>query len=267
MKKKITFALVGIIAGGLARAQAPAPAAAAAPAAAPAVSFTATGTLVSDYMFRGQRLSSAAFQPAVEGVAGDLTFGVWASKPFDGKKVPDSSDPEIDLYGSYSIALGKDLSLVPGVTAYFYPSAPTAAGFYRSTFEPSLAFNYTVEGVKFTPKVYYDIVLDGATWEFTAAYAVPMKDIGSELGLTATYGTFLLNDAANGSSPAVKSWGNYWLIGLSMPFQVSKESKIVLGLQYTKGSDAYTKQGTFGKSVNSLAVGKTVGTIGYSFSF
>jgi len=263
MKKKITFALIGIIATGLARAQAPA----AAPAAAPEVAFTVTGTLVSEYMFRGQRISSAAFQPAVEGAAGDLTFGAWASKPFDGKKVPDSSDPEIDLYASYSIALGKDMSFVPGIMAYFYPSAPTAAGFYRSTFEPSLAFNYTVEGVKFTPKVYYDIVLEGATWEFSAAYAVTMKEIGSELGITATYGTFLLNDASNGSSPAVKSWGDYWLIGLSMPFQVSKESKIVLGLQYTKGSDAYTKQGNFGKSVNSLAVGKTVGTIGYSFSF
>ena len=137
----------------------------------------------------------------------------------------------IYFYGSYSISLGKDLSLVPGLTAYFYPKAPTGAGFYRTTYEPSLALNYTVEGVKFTPKVYYDVVLEGATWEFSAAYAVPMKEIGSELGLTATYGTFLLNDAANGSSPAVKSWGNYWLIGLSMPFQVSKESKIVLGLQ------------------------------------
>ena len=266
MKKKITFALVGIIAGGLARAQAPAPAAAPA-APAPVVSFTATGLFATDYMFRGQRLSAAAFQPTIEGVAGDLTFGVWSNFPFDGKKVPGSSDPEIDPYASYTISLGKDLSLAPGFTAYFFPSAPTSAGFYRSTFEPNLAFNYTVEGVKFTPKVYYDIVLEGATWEFSAAYAVPMKEIGSELGITATYGTFLLNDAANGSSPAVKSWGDYWLIGLSMPFQVSKESKIVLGLQYTKGSDAYTKQGNSGKSVNSLAVGKTVGTIGYSFSF
>ena len=47
------------------------------------MSFTATGTIVSDYMFRGQRLSSAAFQPSVEGTAGDLTVGVWVSTPFE----------------------------------------------------------------------------------------------------------------------------------------------------------------------------------------
>jgi len=263
MKQKITFALLGILAAGLVRAQAPA----AAPAAAPAMSFTATGLFASQYMFRGQRLGSAAFQPSVEGVAGDLTVGVWANFPFDGDKVPDSSDPEFDLYGSYTISLGKDLSLVPGFTAYFYPSAPTSAGFYRSTYEPSLALNYTVEGVKFIPKVYYDFVLEGATWEISAAYAVPMKEIGSELGFTATYGTYLLNEAANGASPSVKSWGNYWLVGLSMPFQISKESKVVLGLQYTEGSDAFTKQGNLGKSANTLAVGRGVGTIAYSLSY
>lgn len=267
MKTKNTIALLSSLLTSVGFSQAPAPAAAAAPAAAPAVSFTATGTLVSDYMFRGQRLSSAAFQPAVEGVAGDLTFGVWASTPFDGNKVPDSSDPEIDLYGSYTIALGKDLTLVPGATAYFYPSAPTQFGFYKSTFEPNLALNYTVEGVKFTPKVYYDMTLEGATWELTVGYAIPMKDIGSELGLAATFGTFLLDEAANNTTPSVKSWGDYWQVGGSLPFQLSKDSKLTVGLAYAKGSNAYTKQGTAGKTPNALAVGRSVVTLAYSLSF
>ncbi len=170
MKNKLLTTVMGILTGAVALAQAP--------AAAPSVSFTATGAFVSQYMFRGQRLNGAGFQPAVEMAAGNFAAGVWANFVLD-DQVPDSSDPEIDLYGSYTFALGKDLTLVPGFTLYTYPGAPTAAGFYRTTFEPSLALNYTIEGLKFTPKFYYDTVLEGATYELTAAYALPLKDIGS----------------------------------------------------------------------------------------
>ncbi len=233
---------------------------------APAVAFTATASVVSQYMFRGQQLNGAGFQPAVEMAAGNFTAGVWSNLVLD-KKVADSSDPEFDLYGSYTFALGKDVTLVPGATAYFYPSAPTAAGFYRSTFEPSLALNYTVEGVRFTPKFYYDTVLDGATYELTVAYAVPLKEIGSELDFTATAGTFLLEDVANDTTPKVKSWGDYWLVGVAMPFQVSKEAKLSVGFAYTEGRNAFTKQGGLAKATNSLAVGRGVVTLSYAWSF
>jgi uncharacterized protein (TIGR02001 family) len=258
MKNKLLTTVMGILTGAVALAQAP--------AAAPSVSFTATGAFVSQYMFRGQRLNGAGFQPAVEMAAGNFAAGVWANFVLD-DQVPDSSDPEIDLYGSYTFALGKDLTLVPGFTLYTYPGAPTAAGFYRTTFEPSLALNYTIEGLKFTPKFYYDTVLEGATYELTAAYALPLKDIGSELGLAATFGTFLLKDAANDASPAVKSWGDYWQVGVSMPFQLTKDSKLTLGFAYTEGRDAFTKQGNLGKAANSLAMGRGVVTVAYALSF
>jgi hypothetical protein len=130
-----------------------------------------------------------------------------------------------------------------------------------------VAVNYTVEGIKFTPKVYYDVTLRGATYEVTAAYAVALKDLGTELALTAQLGTFLLKDAANGSSPAVKSWGDYWLLGASLPVQVNKESKVILGVAYTEGRDAFVKQGNTPKAVNTLAVGRWVASVGYSVSF
>lgn len=260
MKTKIILTMAALAASATSSAQAQAA------AAAPAVSFTATGAVVSQYMFRGQRLNGAGFQPTVEMAAGNFTAGVWGNFVLD-DKVPDSSDPEIDLYASYTFAMGKDLTIVPGATAYFYPSAPTSAGFYRSTFEPSLALNYTVEGIKLTPKLYYDTVLEGATYEFTFGYAVPLKDIGSELGFTATAGTFLLKDAANDTSPAVKSWGDYWLLGVSMPFQLDKNSKLSVGFTYTEGRNAFTKQGNFGKAPNSLAVGRGFVTISYAISF
>ena len=44
-----------------------------------------------------------------------------------GDKVPDSSDPEIDFYGAYNLALEDGLTLTPGFTLYHYPKAPTNA--------------------------------------------------------------------------------------------------------------------------------------------
>ena len=169
MNHKLTLVLLGAAVALPAFGQAPAAPA----AAAPAVAITATGTFVTQYMFRGQRLNAGGFQPTIEAAAGDFTAGVWGNFVID-DQVPGSSDPELDLYGSYTMALGKDLSIVPGATLYTYPKADKAAGFYKSTFEPSVAVNYTVEGIKFTPKVYYDVTLRGATYEVTAAYAVAL---------------------------------------------------------------------------------------------
>ena len=76
--------------------------------------------------------------------AGDLTLGAWSNFPFDGDKVPDSSDPEIDLYGSYTFKFNEEVSIAPGFTSYHFPNAPESLGFYKWTFEPNLALNYTV---------------------------------------------------------------------------------------------------------------------------
>jgi uncharacterized protein (TIGR02001 family) len=265
MNKKL-LPLVSILATVLTGANAQTTAAPA-PTTAPGVSITATGSVVSNYMFRGLRLGTAAFQPSVEAVSGDLTLGVWGSVPFDAGDVPDSSDPEIDLYGSYNFALSKEATLTPGFTLYWYPDAPTSAGFYTTTFEPNIAFSYTFEGVKLTPKVYWDTVLDGATYEFTAAYAVPLKDIGAELNFTATAGTYKWKDASNKTTPDVKAWGDYWLLGVSAPFQIAPNQKLTVGFAYTEGRRAFTKQGTLPRSNNSLAVGRGVVSVSYAFTF
>jgi uncharacterized protein (TIGR02001 family) len=264
MKTRIHLLLASL--AGLATTASNAQTAAPAPAASSGVAFTASASVVSEYMFRGQRLNGAGFQPSIEMTAGNLTAGLWTNFVLD-DKVPDSSDPEIDLYGSYTFSLGKDLTLVPGATVYYYPSAPTSAGYYRTSFEPSLALNYTIEGVKLTPKAYYDMTLEGATYEFTAAYAIPLKDIGSELGLTATVGTYLYKEFANHTSPSVKAWGDYWLVGVTMPFQLDKNSKLSVGFAYTEGRDAFTKQGSSGRAPNSLALGRGVVTVAYALSF
>ena len=234
--------------------------------AAPAVSVTATASFVSNYMFRGLRLNGAGFQPSVEAAAGDLTLGAWSNVVLD-NKVQDSSDPEIDLYGSYKFALSKEADITPGFTFYWYPDAPTSAGFYKSTFEPNVALNYTFEGIKLTPKVYWDMVLDGPTYELTATYSVPLKELGTELLLTAQGGTYKWKDSVKDTTPQVKTWGDYWLLGLSAPFQIAKDQKLTVGFAYTEGRNAYSKQGTFPRSNNPLAVGRGVVTLSYAFSF
>jgi hypothetical protein len=140
-------------------------------------------------------------------------------------------------------------------------------GFYRSTFEPNVAVNYTYEGIKLTPKVYWDMVLDGLTYELTAAYSVPLKELGTELAFTATAGTYKWKDSANDATPQVKTWGDYWLLGLSAPFQITKNQKVTAGFAYTEGRNAFSKQGTFPRSTNPLAVGRGVVTLSYAFSF
>lgn len=237
------------------------------PAAAPSYTITASASVVSNYMWRGLRLSGAAFQPAVEFGVGNFVAGVWGSTPFEPQKVPDSSDPEFDIYGAYTFTVNDSLTIVPGFTSYNFPKAPTNAGFYRSSFEPSLALNYTVQGLKITPKIYYDVVTEGATYELNAFYAIPLKDLGSELDFTAQVGTYKWTEFANDASPSVKAWGDYWFAGVSMPFQFSANSKVTIGMGYTEGREAFVKQGTFPRSANSGAVGRGVASITYAFTF
>jgi len=249
-------------------AQTPAPAPAPAPAPeATTGSWVFTPAVASQYMFRGVRLGGPSFEPSIEYDYGALAAGVWSNVPLSAK-VDGQSDPEFDFYGSYTVDLVKDtVSLAPGVTIYTYPSAKTSNGFYKATFEPNLALNYTVGAVKFTPKLYYDFVLKGPTAELTAAFAIPLKDAGTELDFTAVYGTYKWTSAAADASPDVKNWGDYYLAGVSAPFQINKESKLTIGWAYTKGSSNFFKQGTAGKVANGAAVSRGVVTVSYAYTF
>lgn len=234
--------------------------------AAAQVPVTLTAAAVSQYMFRGVRLGGPCFQPSVEAALGDGALGIWSSLPIS-DKVAGVSDPEFDVYGSYTFKLNDATTLVPGFTLYIYPDADESAGFYKGTFEPSLALNYTVGPVKLTPKVYYDVILKGPTGELSAAFSVPLADAGTSLDFLATVGTYKWDDAAKDVDPSVKNWGDYWLIGVSMPFQVTKTSKITVGYAYTEGSNNYYKQSGSPRAENTAAVGRGVASLAYAISF
>lgn len=263
MNQRIVLSAIALLAGASAiQAQTPAPSAAAAPAA----TWTLTPAVVSQYMFRGARLGGPSFQPALEYGNGPWIAGIWANVPIK-DEVPGQSDPEFDFYGSYTATFSDALSLVPGFTVYTYPDADKSAGFYRATFEPSVALNYTVSGLRLTPKFYYDTVLKGATYEFGAFYAVPLTELGTELDFTATLGTFKWRDALENTSPRAKNWGDYWQAGVALPFQLNASSKLTVGWYYAKGDDNFIKVGTTPKVENGAAVGRGVATISYALTF
>jgi Putative MetA-pathway of phenol degradation len=234
--KLMALLLGGLTAGTVSiHAQTASAGATPAPAAvtAPSLSWTFTPTYVSTYMFRGQRLGGQSFEPSLEADYGNLAVGIWSNDPINNRaKVPGQSDPEIDPYASYTFSLDDSFSIQPGFTWYTYGRAPTNQGFYRQTFEPNLAVNYTLGGLKLTPKLYYDFVLREATYEFNAAYAVPLKDLGTELDFNGAAGYYRGTDVVN-----------------------------------TQGGDASLQTGGSPSVTNTQAVGRGVATVALGFTF
>jgi hypothetical protein len=110
-------------------------------------------------------------------------------------------------------------------------------------------------------------VLKGPTYEITIAYAIPLKDAGTELDWTLVGGTFKIDDAVKGADPAFKNWGNYYSIGVAAPFTINAKSKLIVGVAYVKGSDNFLKQDSFPKTENTAAVGRGVVTLSYAYTF
>jgi uncharacterized protein (TIGR02001 family) len=266
MTQKITALLLGALTIGALSSRAQTAATSPVPVAAPSVSVTLTPAFVSQYMFRGQRLSGASFQPVVEATYGNFGLGVWSNFPIQ-DKATGASDPEIDPYGYYTITVNEKLSIVPGFTLYTYPNADIGGGLYRSAFEPSIAVNYTVVGVKLTPKLYYDFAREGTIAELGVAYALPLKELGTELDFSATYGEYLEKNVVRNSIPETKAWGDYWSVGVAMPYQITRNSKFTVGFAYAKGENAFVKWGSAPKVNNSLAMGRGVVSVSYTWTF
>jgi hypothetical protein len=110
-------------------------------------------------------------------------------------------------------------------------------------------------------------MLKGPTYELNISFAAPLKDLSTELDFIGTVGTYKWDDAADEASPSIKNYGDYWLVGVSAPFALTKDSKIVVGLAYTEGSNNYFKQSGSPKVLNTAAVGRGVVTISYAITF
>ena len=240
------------------------------PAAAPdGLCVTAAPTFVSEDMFRGERYGGASLQPWIEADYGRFAAGVWTSFSVGGADAG-QRDEEVDPYVSFTQPCGGSVSLTPSLQVYTYPRAAPSQGDYRSTYEPSLALNATVAGVRLTPKLSYDLVLRGTTAELGAAAALPLKSVGTELDLNANVGGVWQAAAQNTSGtglPAERAGGGYWLAGVTLPFQVAPTAKLSVGCAYSRGFDSWVELGTGPRSINPLAAGRTIVTAAVLFNF
>jgi len=205
-------------------------------------------------MFRGQELGSQSIQVPIESIDGPWTAGLWTDTPL--RNVDHQSNPEIDYYASYSRPLCSDLDVKAGLTLYTYPEnnlndgfrkkMGVGEGYYRSTFEPNVGLDYTIAGLKLTPTYSYDTVLRGSNYDLAAVYAVPMKDAGAEIDFNANTGYYLYSDASKiySNVGAVKSRGDYWSLGASVPFHVARNLKLAIGWAYEDGDGHLTQNAT-----------------------
>ncbi len=223
-------------------------------------------TLVSNYLFRGQRLGGLSLQPAAEVTAGDSFAGVTANFPLK-DKVADQSDPEFDFYGTHGFALSPQFRLTSGFTIYLFPIAPTDAGHFRSIVEPNIALSYTVAGVRLTSTCYYDASRKGPIFELTGTVALPFKQLGTELDLAGNVGDYDFRNASNSSGSKRKMWGTYASVTATIPYQITSRSRIAVAFTYAAGLNSYIQNGASRRVANPLAIRRGALQVGYSCAF
>lgn len=234
------------------------------PVAAAEATWTISPAIASRYLFRGVERAGASFQTSFDYAAVALSAGVWSNFALDGSAAADA-DPEIDLYASYALSGQSGLfQVVPGFCLYTHPDAKPSHGGYPVSLEPNLATVFSVSGIQFTPKAYYDLMLKGATFELTAAYALPLTTLGTELDFSASVGTFKYNAARADATPAVKNWGDYWSVGVSLPYRISARGRVLLNVTYSEGRNNYFKPTGSPRSANGNAASGAAVTLGYS---
>jgi len=220
---------------------------------------TVAPSIVTNYMFRGQRLGGLSFEGTAELNAGTWATGVWWNNPIE-QAVPGSSDPEIDPYVNYSFAVG-GLNLTTGATLYWYPNV---VGAYGETFELNAGLNFESGGLSATPKIYYDTKLKQVTLELAASYTAPIEAWDTTVTLSGLVGDYL---ADSFGAAGTKGWGTYYQVGLNAPYQIADNQTIDFGVNYHSGSDSYIRVEGVGKSKNSLQDSRTTFSVTYSYGF
>ncbi len=239
-----------------------------APAAARADEWTGSvsPTVVSRHIFRGQDRGGAALQTAIDFANGDFGAGLWTSVPLEGSG-PSSPGAEADIYVGQDFHTGGQLTLTPGATLYTYPRADRTLGFRRTTFEPSLAIHGSFAGVSLTPKLSHDLNLEATTLEVAGVYALALPSFGTELDFNGTTGTYLRRNEVSAFAGKTKAWGNYTQIGVSLPYQVSHRTKLVVGWTYAVGSGAFIKPGAFPTTADPRTTARGFASLGCSTTF
>jgi len=135
---------------------------------------TITPSFLSSYMSYGVWTGGFCFQPTIEYSKGPVSLELFANFPIS-DKVQGTSDPEIDYSAYYTWDIVPDIfTIKPGVCLYTYPRANEDDGFYKTTWESRISFDYTFNKTIFSLYGYYDVTMKGGGWEFGAKRLIPI---------------------------------------------------------------------------------------------
>lgn len=222
-------------------------------ASKPAYTVTTDFTYASEYVFRGQKQSNAAFQASAEVGYKAIYAGVWANQP-----LRNGEGDEIDFYLGYGFPLQNDWKIDTGLSSYSFPEFIKGSGSSRiATYEGYVGLTGGNFG-GFTPSLYtyYDFKYDDVTVQGSIGYSLPIKQIGTSLDFAVTYG-FSPNTGRFNSGVANNT---YWGAGVTVPYQLAANTKITGGLQYADADGANATQAGFAvKSTFYYTIGLTFG--------
>jgi hypothetical protein len=255
--------------------------AAAAPAASPGVlsdlSVNGTMDLESQYIFRGKKVTNAAFQPSVNFNWGNLGGGTatayaWTSQPLSSPGAGTEQNNEVDLGLKYdnTIPSYSALGYEVGFQMYWYQDVVNGPALNRS-YEFHVALNYDTTDLmnsiglgkyNLQPSLTYfhDIILDSNTLQLqVASYTFDLSDSvglkGVTLTPTFTLGTTSVGRVLGDESPFVGGPGqsnfsngwNYWELDLELDYKPNNAgtTTFFLGGHYA-GNDDGTSGGIGG---------------------
>ncbi len=214
------------------------------------LSVTGSFDFESEYVFRGKRLTQAAFQPSVEaGYAigpGELYTGVWTSLPINSDNVGgvnQTQGNEINLYGGYAMPVTDMLIVDLGFTYYWYPDAVGAGTGISRTREVYVGLQ---GDVLLSPAVYtyYDFDLSQIVVEGSIGYSLPLSDyVGVPLSLdTAAYIGYLYAQAYNGNQRQVNEprWQNGYIYAggsADLVYSISDNLSFSVGVRLAGNND------------------------------
>jgi uncharacterized protein (TIGR02001 family) len=184
------------------------------------VAFTLDVSYVSDYVFRGVKVSDSALQPSLEATYADFYAGAWHSNEIS-DNVGGTQD-ETDLYVGLKHKLDDTFSADVGVTRYLYNGG--------SQIDSSEVYVGINANVLLSPSIYayYDFDNEVATYIGSFGYSLPIEAIKSSLDFSASVGFVDIN----GGQEYL-----YGVAGVAIPYKLSDTSTLTVGVDYIANDD------------------------------
>lgn len=204
---------------------------------APSYSVSTDFTYTTRYYFRGVQQQQSAFQPSVAFAKGGLSLGAWSSYALEEKSTAWSRGEEIDLFGSYSVALAEGYTGTAGLTYYAYPSARSASSEPDSTYESFVSVAGPLGPLSGKVTFFHDFVYDSNTFQFDLGYSKPFADGAAQLDFGCYYG---LNDIGDGDGDLPGTGGydyKYYGADVSLSGKLSETATLKIGAHWTNTSD------------------------------